>query len=70
MPPQVVEYLEGLFGPNVGKALGTLKAEMAKTKAGKKSKLMDTLTVYHWNELFGPFTRDPATIKPAALRRR
>jgi len=49
----------------VGKALKTLKAEMAKTRAGKKSELMDLLTVYHWKDLFGPFTRDPATIKQA-----
>jgi DMSO reductase family type II enzyme iron-sulfur subunit len=65
-----LEYLESLFGPQVGKALQTLKKEMAKTRAGKKSELMDMLTVYHWQDLFGPFTRDPATIKLTELRRR
>ncbi len=56
----------------MGQALGTLKVEMAKTRAGKKSELMDMLTVYHWNELFGPFTRDPATVKltPVGSRQR
>jgi DMSO reductase family type II enzyme iron-sulfur subunit len=58
-----IDYLETLFGPRVGDALATLKAEMAKTKAGRKSKLMDLLTVYRWNDLFGPFARDPSTIK-------
>ncbi len=57
-----IKYLQSLFGPKVSDALATLKAEMAKTKAGRKSKLMDLLTVYHWNDLFGPFTRDPATV--------
>ncbi len=57
------EYLEQLFGPRVGDALDTLKAEMKKTRAGKKSELMDVLTVFRWKELFGPFDKDPATIK-------
>ncbi len=57
------EYLEKLFGPRVNKALDTLKAEMAKTRNGGKSALMDMLIVYHWQELFGPFTRDPAEIQ-------
>ena len=65
-----LEYLEGLFGPRVGRALDTLKAEMAKTRAGKKSSLMDILTVYHWKELFGPFTRDPSTIPLTTVGRR
>ncbi len=57
------EYLEQLFGPRVGDALTTLKKEMKKTRAGKKSELMDVLTVFKWKELFGPFDKDPATIK-------
>ena len=48
-----------LVGDN---ALNTLKAEMAKTKAGGKSELMDMLIVYEWKSLFGPFTTDPATL--------
>jgi ethylbenzene hydroxylase subunit beta/complex iron-sulfur molybdoenzyme family reductase subunit beta len=63
-----LEYLERLFGPRVDQALTTLKAEMAKTRAGKKSKLMDMLTVFRWKELFGPFDRDPATIKLTPVR--
>jgi ethylbenzene hydroxylase subunit beta/complex iron-sulfur molybdoenzyme family reductase subunit beta len=55
-------YLEGLFGPRVGEALATLKREMVRTRAGERSELMDLLTVYHWNDLFGPFTRDPGSV--------
>ncbi len=57
------DYLESLFGPRVHEALSTLKGEMAKTRSGEKSELMDTLIVYHWEEMFGPFTRDPAQIQ-------
>ena len=45
-------------------ALATLKAEMAKTKAGGKSEILDTLIVYEWKHLFGPFTKDPAELEP------
>jgi DMSO reductase family type II enzyme iron-sulfur subunit len=57
------EYLEKLFGPRVNKALDTVKTEMAKRRNGGKSDLMDMLIVYHWHELFGPLTRDPAEIQ-------
>ena len=52
-----------LFGPVVLEALGILKAEMAKTRAGGKSELMDLLIGYRWTELFGGFDRDPATLE-------
>jgi len=55
-------YLESLFGPQVGPALRTLEAEMAKRRRGEPSVLMDTLIAYQWAELLGPFDRDPATI--------
>ena len=57
------EYLISLFGPVVLETLGILKAEMAKTRAGKKSELMDLLIGYRWKELFGGFDRDPATLE-------
>jgi len=60
IPP---EDLERLFGPQVGQALDTLKAEMDKKRRGQPSELMDTLIVYHWNELLGPWARDPAAIR-------
>ena len=65
-----IKYLQSLFGPNVADALSTLKAEMAKKRDGKKSKLMDLLTVYEWKDLFGPFTRDPSTIPLTAVGRK
>jgi ethylbenzene hydroxylase subunit beta/complex iron-sulfur molybdoenzyme family reductase subunit beta len=58
------DYLKYLFGDKVEKALETLKAEMAKTKAGGKSEILDTLIVYEWKNLFGPFTKDPAELEP------
>jgi ethylbenzene hydroxylase subunit beta/complex iron-sulfur molybdoenzyme family reductase subunit beta len=57
------QELERLFGPQVSLALDTLKAEMERKRNGEPSELMDALIVYHWNELLGPFTRDPATIR-------
>ena len=36
---------------------------MAKTRGGGKSELMDTLIVYHWNQMFAGFDRDPASIQ-------
>jgi ethylbenzene hydroxylase subunit beta/complex iron-sulfur molybdoenzyme family reductase subunit beta len=62
--PRIPPYeLERLFGPQVNQALKTLKVEMERKRDGKPSELMDTLIVYHWNELLGPYTKDPATIR-------
>jgi DMSO reductase family type II enzyme iron-sulfur subunit len=57
-----LSYLESLFGTQVGAALRTLEEEMAKRKRGEPSELMDTLIVYQWKEMLGPFDRDPASI--------
>ena len=57
------EYLVSLFGPKVLDALGVLKAEMEKTRAGEKSEVLDILIAYRWNEMFGGFDRDPASIE-------
>ncbi len=57
------EYLVSLFGPDVFRALEILKAEMAKTRAGGKSELMDLLIGYRWKEMFGGFDTDPATLE-------
>jgi len=57
-----LSYLESLFGAGVGPALRTLEAEMARRRRGEPSELMDTLIAYNWNELLGPFDRDPATL--------
>jgi nitrate reductase beta subunit len=58
------EYLRSLFGPDVDRVLDTLKAEMAKAKAGEKSELLDTLIVYSWpKDIFPDLTKDPATLE-------
>lgn len=57
------EYLESLFGPRVHESLRTLMEEMAKTRDGGQSELMDLLIAYKWKDMFGGFDRDPATIE-------
>ena len=57
------EYLVSLFGPVVLETLEILKGEMAKTRAGQKSELMDLLIAYRWKDMFKGFDRDPATIE-------
>jgi ethylbenzene hydroxylase subunit beta/complex iron-sulfur molybdoenzyme family reductase subunit beta len=56
-------YLRFLFGPEVDPALETLNAEMKKVREGGKSELMEMLISKEWESLFGPFTKDPATLE-------
>jgi ethylbenzene hydroxylase subunit beta/complex iron-sulfur molybdoenzyme family reductase subunit beta len=63
IPP---EYLESLFGPGVHQALSTLTGEMATVRSGGKSEILSTLIAYHWQELLGPFTQDPAELTPVS----
>lgn len=55
-------YLESLFGPKVHPALAKLKSELEVVRSGGSSVILDTLIVYNWADLFGPFTTDPATL--------
>lgn len=59
------ELLEAQFGPDVHQALATLKAEMAKTRNGGRSDLMDLLIVYHWEDMLSGFTVDPVDLDKA-----
>lgn len=59
IPP---EYLESLFGPKVHIALDRLRTELALVRAGGRSEILETLIVYRWQDLFGPFTNPPARI--------
>jgi ethylbenzene hydroxylase subunit beta/complex iron-sulfur molybdoenzyme family reductase subunit beta len=56
------QYLESLFGPKVHAALEKLANELAGVRAGGRSEILDTLIVYKWQELFGPFTKPPAEV--------
>jgi len=57
-------YLESLFGPGVGAALSTLRSEIERVRAGGRSEMLDTLTVFEWKSLFGPFTEEPVSVTP------
>jgi nitrate reductase beta subunit len=59
IPPK---YLESLFGPDVHGALDSLKGELDKKRRGETSEMLDTLIVYEWKEVLGPYARDPAEI--------
>ncbi len=55
-----LDYLEFLFGSEVGSALETLKKERSKKRNGEESELMDLLIGWEWPEdFFGEFTRHP-----------
>jgi ethylbenzene hydroxylase subunit beta/complex iron-sulfur molybdoenzyme family reductase subunit beta len=56
-------YLRYLFGPEVEKALETMKTEMEKVRNGGKSELMDILIAREWAGMFKPFTTDPAALE-------
>jgi ethylbenzene hydroxylase subunit beta/complex iron-sulfur molybdoenzyme family reductase subunit beta len=62
------EYLESLFGPRVQAALDRLQSEIASVRDGGSSELLDTLIVYDWKSLFGPFTEEPAKVDPPGGR--
>jgi DMSO reductase family type II enzyme iron-sulfur subunit len=57
-----LRYLEYLFGPEVGKALTTIKTEMEKRRNGQPSELMEILIAKDWKSMFKPFDKDPATL--------
>ena len=57
------EYLESLFGPEVHRVLDTLKAEIARTRLGETSEILDTLIAREWKSMFGGLTRDPGNLK-------
>ena len=57
------EYLESLFGVDVHRVLEMLKGEVAKTRGGEKSEILDTLIAYQWKSMFGGLTRDPGKLK-------
>ncbi len=63
-----IEYLRSLFGPDVDGALATLKEEMAKTRRGERSELMDILIAYRWHDMFRPFVQHPGELDRPQVR--
>ena len=39
-----------------------LRAELGRVREGGRSEILDTLIVYEWRSLFGPFTEEPAAL--------
>lgn len=51
--------LEKLFGPEVGRVLGVLRAEREKSKNGQQSELIDILVSKVWTDRLGGFSASP-----------
>jgi len=57
------EYIAHLFGDAGLQALENLKREKAIVQGGGKSEALDLLIAYKWEDMFGGFDRNPATLK-------
>ncbi len=57
-----MEELRKLFGPNVDEALQTLQQERERKRQEGQSELMDILIARRWQELLGPFPKDPSEV--------
>lgn len=57
-----IEYLEGMFGPAVHRAMETLESELAKKRNRQPSKLMDILITREWIKMFSVFDKSPVDI--------
>jgi dimethylsulfide dehydrogenase subunit beta len=63
-----LSHLEGLFGPGVRKALGTLEAERRKKAAGQPSELMDLLIAFRQADMFRLGTPSRGGLVPLGRR--
>jgi len=59
------EFLRSLFGPGIDGALDRLKEEMEKRRRKESSELVDILIARRWQELLGPFVKDPSEVRPS-----
>ncbi len=57
------DYLRSLFGPEVDSALERLNEEMEKKRRKEESELIDILIARRWQELLGPFGKDPSEVQ-------
>ncbi len=58
-----IDYIRYLFGDAGVQALENLEREKQIVQAGGKSEALDVLIAYRWEDMFGGFDRNPATIK-------
>lgn len=61
-PRLPMDCLRTLFGPEVDGALDRLKDEIDKKKRKEESELIDVLIARKWQELLGPFVKDPSEV--------
>lgn len=54
-PDIPIELLRSYFGPEVDRALTTLREHRARAERGESSELMDLLIIYRWADAFVPF---------------
>lgn len=53
-----IDLLRAYFGPDVDRALATLKDHRARAERGEPSELMDMLIIYRWADAFTPLSVD------------
>lgn len=58
-----IDYLRTLFGPEVDGALERLKEGLERKRKKEESEIMDTLIARKWQELLGPFGKDPSEVQ-------
>jgi ethylbenzene hydroxylase subunit beta/complex iron-sulfur molybdoenzyme family reductase subunit beta len=58
-----MEYLRTLFGPDVDGALDRLKEGIGRKRKKEESEIMDTLIATKWQQLLGPFEKDPSEVQ-------
>lgn len=60
-----LDYLRSLFGPQVDGVLKRLGEEIERKRKKEESEIMDTLIARRWQELLGPFPKDPSEVTPS-----
>lgn len=57
-----LDYLRSLFGPEVDDVLRRLEEGIERKRKKEESEIIDTLIARRWQELLGPFPKDPSEV--------
>lgn len=60
-PDIPIELLRSYFGPEVDRALTTLREHRARAERGESSELMDLLIIYRWADAFVPLEAEASS---------